>query len=90
MNDWRTKAECRFTDWTVFFTPAGRGHYTEARAICDRCTVRPECLSYILGLEVAGQGRAGVWGGLTPDERDAFVRARRYPVSENQGKMEAA
>jgi WhiB family redox-sensing transcriptional regulator len=41
-----------------------------AKAICRRCDVREQCLSWALE---SGQDH-GVWGGLSEDERRALKR----------------
>jgi WhiB family redox-sensing transcriptional regulator len=52
----------------------------EAKAVCRRCDVREACLQWALE---SGQD-AGVWGGLSEDERRALkrrnarARARAY------------
>jgi len=46
---------------------------TAAKAICMLCEVRGECLEWAMA---TGQD-AGVWGGLSEDERRALRRARR-------------
>ncbi len=40
----------------------------EAKAICQRCCVRDECLRYVLATEPPYL-RDGIWGGMTPEER---------------------
>lgn len=40
-------------------------HWPEAKAFCGRCPVASQCLAYALGNE-----KYGLWGGLTPEERD--------------------
>jgi WhiB family redox-sensing transcriptional regulator len=42
----------------------------EAKAVCRRCTVIDECLSWAME---TGQD-SGVWGGLSEDERRAVKR----------------
>lgn len=44
----------------------------EAKAVCRRCDVREQCLQWALE---TGQD-AGVWGGLSEDERRALKRRR--------------
>lgn len=44
----------------------------EAKEICRRCLEREACLSWA----IAANERYGVWGGLTPRERDRLVRRR--------------
>ena len=67
--DWRTQAACKGQDTAAFF-PAGWDHdgIDEAVAWCDRCPVRAKCLDAALAVEMPST-RHGIWGGLTPDER---------------------
>jgi WhiB family redox-sensing transcriptional regulator len=65
---------CRDEDPELFF-PIGTARpalaqVERARAVCSGCPVRDECLQWALS---TGQA-AGVWGGLTPDERRALRR----------------
>jgi WhiB family transcriptional regulator, redox-sensing transcriptional regulator len=72
--DWRHKAECRTEDPELFFPIGTSGpalaQIAEAKAVCRRCPVRRECLAWALA---SGQD-AGIWGGLTEDERRALKR----------------
>jgi WhiB family redox-sensing transcriptional regulator len=72
--DWRHEAACREEDPEVFF-PVGK--------ICERCPVKEPCLAWALE---SGQD-AGVWGGLSEDERRAMKRRaarNRARQMENQ------
>lgn len=78
-NDWRTGAACKGIDPELFFSSEDLPNKQDrieresaAKAICARCAVRPECLSYA----VAAGERYGIWGGLNPQERRAHVRSR--------------
>ena len=51
-------------------TPARPPQIEEAKAVCRRCPVVEPCLQWALE---SGQD-AGVWGGLTEDERRALKR----------------
>lgn len=67
--DWRHRAACRDEDPELFF-PAGTAgpallQITEAKAVCRRCPVAAECLSWATAAKLT----EGVWGGLTEDER---------------------
>lgn len=42
-----------------------------AKALCEPCPVRVECLAWAL----ANGAEYGVWGGTTPDERRSMARA---------------
>ena len=74
--DWRSLGACRQEDPELFFPVAQAGpglvQLNKARAICARCEVRAECLSFALE---TGQDH-GVWGGKSEDERRALRRAR--------------
>lgn len=51
-------------------------HVQEAQEVCrTECPVRAECLEFALRIETP-QGRSGVYGGLTPNERDEFYTER--------------
>src|SRR5664280_859286 len=78
---WRDHAACLDEDPQLFF-PFGNTAPTllqteEAKAICRRCEVADACLKWAIE---SGQD-AGVWGGLSADERHALkrrnARARR-------------
>ena len=58
-------ALCAQTDPEVFFPEKG-GSSKEAKAICSACEVRLECLEWA----VTNEEKYGIWGGLTPQERE--------------------
>jgi WhiB family transcriptional regulator, redox-sensing transcriptional regulator len=69
-------AACHGTDLEVFFRDkAGPGTSREAKAICFRCPVLPECLEYAL----ERPSTFGVWGATTHYER---VRLRAEAGNE--------
>lgn len=45
----------------------------KARALCAECPVRPACLSYAIEVREP----RGIWGGLTPSERQDLVKPKR-------------
>ncbi len=55
----------------VDFFPKQTAATQEAKAICQRCSVRDECLAYALATE--NRERHGIWGGMTPEERAAIA-----------------
>jgi WhiB family transcriptional regulator, redox-sensing transcriptional regulator len=70
--DWRLEAACRDADPDLFF-PGGEtrsAHVKTAKLICRGCGVSTTCLSWALA---SGQ-EAGIWGGLTEDERRGLQR----------------
>ena len=74
---WMSSGACLQADPELFFPiaavtgPAAR-QAEAAKAVCGRCAVRKNCLSF--ALEAMPEG---IWGGTTLDERRA---ARRRPV----------
>src|SRR3569832_309188 len=72
--DWRHRAACLDEDPELFFPIGNTGpallQIEEAKAICRRCPVMDTCLKWALE---SGQD-AGVWGGLSEDERRALTR----------------
>ena len=74
---WRDDAACRWLKTSIFFPKDARepDAYKTARAICETCTVRTDCLSLVLGLEPTDD-KWGMFGGLTPSERRVMKRQR--------------
>ena len=74
--DWRRAAACRDVDPEVFFPIGNTGpallQIDQAKAICRRCPVIETCLEWAME---SGQD-AGVWGGLSEDERRALKRRK--------------
>jgi WhiB family transcriptional regulator, redox-sensing transcriptional regulator len=72
--DWRHQAACREVDPELFFPIGNTGpallQIDEAKQVCRRCSVMDECLRWAID---SGQD-AGVWGGLSEDERRALKR----------------
>jgi WhiB family redox-sensing transcriptional regulator len=66
---WRDRASCRDTSPELFFPIGTTGVALEqidaAKRVCHECPVASECLEFAL----ATNQEAGVWGGLTEDER---------------------
>ena len=71
---WRDRAACLDENPELFF-PIGNAdpafHQLEqARVVCGRCEVVQTCLSWAID----SRQDAGVWGGLSEDERHALKR----------------
>ena len=65
---WTSKANCRQlpTDWwypAKPITPEAAANLDKARALCDTCEVKAECL------EAGMTEEYGIWGGLSPKQR---------------------
>jgi len=79
--DWRHAAACLDEDPELFFPIGSTGPalvQTEtAKAVCAQCDVSGQCLQWALRTHQ----EAGVWGGMSEDERRALrrrtARARR-------------
>jgi WhiB family transcriptional regulator, redox-sensing transcriptional regulator len=75
--DWRHRAACRDVDPELFFPIGNSGpalmQIEEAKQVCQTCSISEACLKWALE---SGQD-AGVWGGLSEDERRAFKRRTR-------------
>lgn len=67
--EWRQLAACADHDPGLFFPAGETGPAVEqirqAKRICSGCDVQEECLMYAIDTNQV----AGIWGGLTEDER---------------------
>jgi WhiB family transcriptional regulator, redox-sensing transcriptional regulator len=74
--DWRSLSACRHADPELFFPVVESGpglvQLEAAKAVCARCDVRAECLSFA----TATVQDHGVWGGTSEEERRAVRSAR--------------
>ena len=71
---WRNRAACLDEDPEMFF-PIGNTdpafvQIARAKVVCRRCEVGETCLSWAM----ESRQDAGVWGGLSDDERRALKR----------------
>jgi WhiB family transcriptional regulator, redox-sensing transcriptional regulator len=75
--DWVHRARCKNEDPELFFPIGTTGpaaiQIERAKSVCSQCEVRSECLEWAM----ATAQDAGVWGGLSEEERRALRRARR-------------
>lgn len=92
--DWRYKAAClRARPDAMFPAENDKAGIKFARALCQRCPVRRQCLTWALD----NGEQHGIWGGATPEER-ALRGVRRWctkcrrrfePESRNQRRCDA-
>ena len=72
--DWRDRAACLEVDPELFFPIGNTGpailQIEEAKAVCRTCPVIDTCLKWALE---TGQD-AGVWGGMSEEERRSVKR----------------
>lgn len=76
---WVDEGLCAQTDPDAWH-PEGEGAtLSPAKRICKRCPVRRPCLEFALA---EGLIYDGVWGGLSPRERQAIYKERRASAAE--------
>lgn len=63
-------AACRGLDAELFF-PARGESTAEARAVCARCPIQPQCLTIAIG------ERHGIWANTSPRQRRHLGRQHR-------------
>jgi WhiB family redox-sensing transcriptional regulator len=87
LGDWRELALCRDEDPELFFPIGSTGpavaQAAHAVQICRRCSVTEACLAWAL----EHHQDAGVWGGLTEDERRSLLRRRRAATGVRSGSL---
>lgn len=71
---WVKQAACAGQDPELFFAEHATGSYTEARTICATCPVTAECLAWAVNTNT----KFGLWGGLTPHQRQHLRRRSRH------------
>lgn len=72
--EWQEQADCRNKPTAWWFpehevSDKSASYYTNARVVCNGCSVRDECLEYAMRREKNERWRFGMSGGLTPHER---------------------
>jgi WhiB family redox-sensing transcriptional regulator len=75
-DDWQRRAACLGRPAAWWFPERQRTgllSYDLARPICARCVVRPVCREYAIINNIT----LGMWGGMTPKEREHLRRLRR-------------
>ena len=82
MKHWSDQANCKGMDTDIFFPEVFGDQqngliWAQAKAVCAECPVRMDCLKSELAHEAVSGRRNGVWGGLTPKERDQYVRTNQ-------------
>jgi len=75
---WWDDAPCKGMETVVFFPEIGKGRqfgdpYAEALAVCSGCVYRERCLNFALEAEAHDIRRYGVFGGMTPRDRERYV-----------------
>lgn len=68
---WQDYANCRGADADLFFPERGAST-RKAKAICNACDVKAECLDFAI---IQGE-KFGIWGGMSERERRRVRRQR--------------
>jgi hypothetical protein len=74
---------CSDADTFLFFSKdkddpdfkVGSEVYRQAKKVCNSCKHKKDCAEYGINYEIYG-----MWGGLTPRERDDIRTVRRLPT----------
>ena len=65
---WHADAACREHPGVTWFPGTG-DHGREAKAVCQQCLVLDECRTWALGQDNSPCGLAGIWAGLSRQDR---------------------
>ena len=77
-SEWMSSAACKDVGPDPFYVEAPHTHAgDEARAICEACPVRRQCLDYA----IANHEPAGIWGGKTWRQRRRIITDRRRAMA---------
>lgn len=66
---WINEVACKPEQMELFFSEL-KSKVAKAKAICDTCPVKLECLEFALNDKI----EFGIFGGVTPDERKAMAK----------------
>ena len=64
LSDWKHLGACVGKDRDLFFPDSSRWGEVRAKAICESCDVRAQCMDYAIEFN-----EVGIWGGTTERER---------------------
>ena len=79
---WQLAANCLSVDPDLFFPERGAST-KEAKAVCQGCEVRNDCLEYAL----ANGEKFGIWGGLSERERRRIRRQRAVAAAASRAGL---
>jgi hypothetical protein len=76
-----SRARCAdVPDPEIFFLPRSPSETSAAKALCEACPVRRECLQHALRTPEVD----GVWGGLDEKEREDILQRRRTAAAKRR------
>jgi hypothetical protein len=61
---WFDKANCKGTDTDSFFIERGEAYPPELKQVCNRCSVKKDCLNFAVKYNTVG-----FWGGTSEMDR---------------------
>ena len=79
--EWSDQALCAETDPELFFPEKG-SPTVGAKAVCRRCPVAVQCLTFALDYERDNPPLFGIWGGVPPKKRQALLRRQPSPAQK--------
>lgn len=78
--DWMSRGLCKYKNIDLWYPPLEaknpNDYYAVAKAVCNQCPVRRECLKY--GINEPW----GCWGGTTPQERKHDYRLKHGAIEK--------
>ena len=88
--NWRAAGACLNADPDLFFPISSAGpaeqQIVRAKVICAGCGVRRECLEFALAHDQV----YGIWGGITPEDRQRERRRKRRAAAAAAHKQTVA
>lgn len=79
-DEWKKNANCRNMDTALFFPELGGNIPQFVREVCAECTVIEECLWYANETH----STTGVFGGMSPSQREAWRSANKIQLGESR------
>lgn len=79
---WRRRGACVGLEADIFY-PAADDEGSDAKAVCDDCSVKSTCLEFALTV----REKDGVWGGATEKERRRIIRQRRRAAAAARSRQ---
>ena len=66
---WQDDSNCKDVGTDIFFHEKYQHAVREAKALCETCTVKADCLEFAIVNDAVG-----IWGGMTTVERRRHIR----------------
>jgi WhiB family redox-sensing transcriptional regulator len=83
---WQDSSNCKDVGTDIFFHERYSHAVKEAKALCEVCKVKEECLEFAIEMDAVG-----IWGGMTTVERRRHIRHQgRQKYNEQKQKQRYA